>query len=129
MLNLNDLTLQIIQLLGNNFLVVNAFSQDEKIDPQGTIAVSLENVNNLHTQPYPSYEIIFSIKGQTLSSEDLDKNGIVNLYFYAMQKLRKIEKDDLNADGVFINEAGFQSDENANIFTIEFRILKSVYDQ
>lgn len=118
---------QVINYLGERYTVIKSFDAQEEIDLNGVIAVTLDNIENLHHGNIEDLKVSLSINAQTFSDEDKDKSKILQMFDYIYQLLKPNDIKEIIEDcvGVLINVGHLQSDGQTNNFSFQVDLFIS----
>lgn len=120
-MNVQDIIDVFIDLLGNQYKVINSFNNEEQISLDGVLAVNYANKQVLHNGETKDYKAKIKINGMTLISEDLTQQRINEMFDYAFDRLDRdqIKSNIENCAGVLINGGAIESDGESNNFSIQ----------
>lgn len=120
---------KVIDYLQGDYTVIKSYDAEDEIDLNGVIAITLDNIQNLHHGNIKDYKVSMLINGQTFTQEDKDKSVILQMFDYVFDKIHPTRlKATIGSDcaGVLINTGNLQSDGETNNFSFQIDIYISV---
>lgn len=124
-MNVQDIIDVFIDLLGNEYKVINSFNNEQEISLDGVLAVNFAGKQILHNGETMDYKARIKINGLTLISQDLTQQRINQMFDYAFDKLdrNQIRENIENCAGVIIIGGAIQSDGESNNFSIQVQLF------
>lgn len=118
---------QMVSFLGDRYTVIKSYDADEDIDLNGVIAVTLDNIENLHHGNINDLKISVSINAQTYTQDDKDKIKILQMFDYVFDLLQPNNlKNQIDyCAGVVLNIGQLQSDGQTNNFSFQVDLFIS----
>lgn len=99
------------------YKVINLCNNEQEIDLNGVIAVSVTNIHHLNTGNTNDFKATVNITGQYLTAEDVNQSGIYAMYDFIESKILDdlyiIESID-NLAGIVKNGGAVNSDGQTN---------------
>ena len=116
---------KIVELLGNEYQVINGFNQQDEIDLNGTLAVVINNVECLNHTGVHDKIISFNVNGLFLTAEDLNQQKIQTMANYVENTLQNIDFKEVidNCAGFVLKNYTISSDGETNNLTCTFDLV------
>ena len=121
----------IIELLGDEYKVINNYNNDDLIDLDGVIAVSVSNIQYLHQAN--DKRVTIEITGQINTEQDLNQSKIMNMLSYVEQIMEntnltnyinnKITEENYGVAGYLLNTQNIVSNGETNAFSFSFDLF------
>ena len=115
----------LIELLGDEYHVINTWNNSDQISLDGVLAVTIDKVQILHHGTTRDNKTTVLVKGQTLTAEDVNQERINEMFDYAMNKLIVADIVDAveNCAGCLINGGNIECDGQQNTFNIQLELF------
>lgn len=119
---------KVIEILGDEYEVINAWNETEQINLNGVLAVTISNIELLNHGNTKDNKTTLNISGQYLTSEDVNQVKINTMYDYVFQTIDKEtlvnQLDDVA--GVIIKGGTISSDGETNNFTFVIQLYRCI---
>lgn len=113
-----------VEIMGNEYKVINSFDESEEIELNGVIAVNIANKTPLNHGTAKDFSLTINVSGQYFTDQDLQQKKIQKMFNYAYDKLDAINFSEYYEDcaGGSILQGDIISDGETNNFTISFEL-------
>lgn len=127
-MNTKDLIDDIIEVLGNEYTVINGYNQEDEIDLNGALAVVISNVEILPHSGVHDKIITVNVNGSFLTAEDLTQQKIQEMADYVSNKMETTDFREVveNCVGFVLKNYTINSDGETNnlTYTVDFVICE-----
>lgn len=120
---MEEIQQKIVEILGEKYKIINSFDNSEEINPDGVIAVGLQNCEKFDHPGCEDFKFSFSISGQTLTDEDLNQNRINQMFYFVLSKNFEELKEIEGVVGVMPQGGGVTSNGETNNFNFSLEVI------
>ena len=117
-----------IDLLGEEYMVINKYNNQDQISLDGVLAVAIDKIQLLHHGNTKDNKTTVGITGHTFTAQDLSQQRINEMFNYVFELL---DVDTIvnaidDCAGAVINGGEISSDGDQNMFTIEVDLYRCI---
>lgn len=127
-MNTKDLIDDVIEVLGDEYTVINGYNQEDEIDLNGALAVVISNVEILPHSGVHDKIITVNVNGSFLTAEDLTQQKIMEMADYVSGKMETTDFTEVveNCVGFVLKNYTINSDGETNnlTYTVDFVICE-----
>ena len=127
-MNTKDLIDDVIEVLGDEYTVINGYNQEDEIDLNGALAVVISNVEILPHSGVHDKIITVNVNGSFLTAEDLTQQKIQEMADYVSGKMETTDFTEVveNCVGFVLKNYTINSDGETNnlTYTVDFVICE-----